>query len=116
MTFKHGPNVNSADNREDEEVLSWELVSQHWQNEPDWTFQHCILFCFYSLPKPVALLAAGKFGEEIAFATEWKKNPFTIIGRVKIVDNSLTMANQIILCQCFDGWWFWLKIMTFDCK
>ena len=66
MTFKHGLNFNSADNRKDEEVLSWELVSQRWgQNELDWTFQHCILFCLYSLPKPVALLATGKFGTKL---------------------------------------------------
>ena len=38
MTFKHGLNFNSADNRKDEEVLSWELVSQRWgQNELDTT-------------------------------------------------------------------------------
>ena len=30
MTFKHGLNFNSADNRQDEEVLSWELVSQRY--------------------------------------------------------------------------------------
>ena len=63
MTFKNGLHFNSADNRQDEEVLSWELVSQRYGKmnliEPCST-AFCFASSHYQSPKPVALLAAGK--------------------------------------------------------